>query len=69
MWKEYKINQIMKNQWSDSSGKILNPDKRFFLWVAKKGTDRVNRQRGENGITYARKAMIMCGLALNINGI
>ena len=69
MWEEYKMNKIMKNQWSDSSGKILNPGKQFFLSLAKKATDRVNRQREENGITYARKAMIMRGLALNTNGL
>ena len=29
----------------------------------------VNDQRDENGITYARKAMILCGMSLNTNGI
>ena len=28
----------------------------------------VNDQRDENGISHARKAMIICGLALNTNG-
>ena len=69
MWEEYKMNQIMKNQWSDSSGKIMNPGKLFFLSLATKATDRVDRHRDENGITYTRKAMIMCGLALNTNGL
>ena len=30
-------------------------------------TDGFNRQRDDDGITYARNAMILCGLALNTN--
>jgi len=62
------MNQIVANKWMDSSGKVRNPGKHFFPKRAKKAVDRVNRQRDENGISYARKAMIMCGLALNTNG-
>lgn len=69
LWERYKMEQRMKNEWSDALGNIKNPGKSFFLELTKKATDQVNRQRDENGITYARKAMIMCGLALNTNGL
>ncbi len=29
----------------------------------------VNGQKDKNGLSYARKAMIQCGLALGVNGI
>lgn len=28
----------------------------------------VNSMRDKNGLSYVRKAMVMCGLALNLNG-
>lgn len=28
----------------------------------------VNAMRDSDGLTYARKAMILCGMALNVNG-
>ena len=50
------------------SGKIINPGKRFFLKLAVNCVRDVNRQRTSEGITYARKAMIRCGMSLNLNG-
>ena len=69
MWEEYETNQSMKNQCSDSSGRILNPGKQYFQSLAKKATNRFDRQRDDNEIPYAGKAIIMCGLALNTNGL
>ena len=37
----------------------------LFVVHSTRTTDRVHRQRDENGITDARKAIILCGLALN----
>lgn len=37
--------------------------------LVKKAVHRVNWQRDENGISYARKAMIVCGLRLSTNGL
>ena len=49
-------------------GKIINPGKRFFLKLAANCVRDVIRQRTSEGITYARKAMIRCGVSLNLNG-
>jgi hypothetical protein len=38
------------------------------LKLAAESVRKVNNQRDSNGIFYARKAMIRCGLSLNING-
>jgi len=46
----------------------LNPGKRYFLQLAADSVRDVNLQRDANGLTYARKAMIRCGLALDVTG-
>ncbi|KAE8966541.1 hypothetical protein PR002_g28334 [Phytophthora rubi] len=50
------------------SGKLKNPGKRYFLTLAAKAVRRVNAQRDKNGLNYARKAMIRCGLSLDVDG-
>ena len=67
-WEKYKMECIKKNKWKDSSGKLRNPGKTFFLQLAAKCVREVNLQRDENGLSFARKAMIITGLALNTNG-
>ena len=51
------------------SGNLPNPGKSFVLQLAAESVRDVNNQTDADGISYARKAMIRCGLALNINGI
>lgn len=67
-WEKYKMEMIEKGMWKDSTGKLLNPGKSFFLKLAARVVREVNHQRDENGITYARKAMILTGMALSVNG-
>jgi hypothetical protein len=69
------MEMIREQQWSNGvrwdggwSGKLQNPGKRFFLQLAADSVRDVNLQRDANGITYARKAMIRCGMALNVTG-
>ncbi len=50
------------------SGKLKNPGKRFFLELAAKSVHAVNGMRDRFGLTYARKAMIRCGMALDVCG-
>ncbi|CAM6124006.1 unnamed protein product [Calypogeia fissa] len=66
-WEAYKLEEINKDAWT-SSGMIRNPGKHFFLKIAADSMRTVNSFRDKNGISYARKAMIRCGLALNLNG-
>jgi hypothetical protein len=68
MWEEYKYQAIKDGQWASGSGALQNPGKTFFLHVAAKAVQRVNVIRDANGIGYARKAMIRCGLSLEVTG-
>lgn len=54
------------NAWS---GKLKNPGKQYFLNLADECIKAVNEKRDENGLSYARKAMIMCGLSKGVDGI
>ena len=53
---------------SRGNGKIINPGKRFFLKLAANCVRDVTRKRTSEGITYAREAMIRCGVSRNLNG-
>lgn len=67
-WESYKMELIRRGEWKDSSGKVANPGKTFFLRLAADSVRQVNNQRDAEGISYARKAMIITGMALNTNG-
>ena len=49
------------------SGKLKNPGKRFFLELAAKLVRKVNEMRDAAGLSYARRAMIRCGLSLDVS--
>lgn len=71
-WEDYKYECIKDGNWVDginSSGKLPNPGKGFFLRLAADAVREVNAQRDKNGVQYARKAMIMTGMSLNLNGL
>lgn len=75
LWETEKLRMINAGEWSNGvrsdgawSGKLLNPGKRFFLELAAKAVRQINEMRDSNGLTYARKAMIRCGLSLDVNG-
>lgn len=58
---------MQKNMWKDKSGRLLNSGKSFFLRLAADSVAEVNRQRDADGLSFARKAMIMTGMAMNTN--
>jgi hypothetical protein len=68
LWEAYKFKAIADGEWQKVSGAIKNPGKTFFLNLAAEAVRKVNAQRDSNGISYARKAMIRCGLSLDVNG-
>lgn len=72
-WEQYKANFLRTvgnfGSFGTPSGTIPNPGKVFFLKIAAQAIRDVNLQRDENGLTYARKAMIRCGLAKQPNGL
>ena len=58
----------MENGFALASGKILNPGKAFYLGLAAGAVQDVNAMMDADGIRYARNAMILTGMAVNING-
>ncbi|OAE29561.1 hypothetical protein AXG93_702s1140 [Marchantia polymorpha subsp. ruderalis] len=72
----YKFEQIksgegFKNTYrkdGKSSSALKNLGKTWFLKLAASSVRAVNLMRDRNGVSYARKAMIWCGLSLDING-
>lgn len=73
LWDKYKFEQIQKGNWKngsngEGSGFLQNPGKEFFLKLAAESVREVNKQLDDNGMNYARKAMIRCGLSLKPDG-
>lgn len=68
IWEKYKMDMMKANNLSKSSGKIPNHGKYYFLKLARKAVDRVNRQRDIDSLSHAQRAMIRAGMALNVNG-
>lgn len=44
-WKFYKMKQNQSGRWMSSSGKLTNPEKRFFLKLAFTSVCHVNKER------------------------
>ena len=53
----------------DQVREVAEPWKDFFLKLAAESVRQLNNERDANGLTYARKAMIGCGLSLSTEGI
>ncbi len=66
IWDDYKFKAIKDGLWREGSGALQNPEKPFFLRMVVETICRVNEQRDQTGLTYARKAMICYRLSLNI---
>ncbi|BBN13568.1 hypothetical protein MPTK1_6g04680 [Marchantia polymorpha subsp. ruderalis] len=74
-WESKKMEMIREQQWSNEvlrdgewSSKLLNSGKRFSLQLAVSIALHVNMQLDANGLIYAPKAMIPCGLAIDARG-
>ncbi|KAJ3068477.1 hypothetical protein HDU98_008361 [Podochytrium sp. JEL0797] len=63
-WEAKKLEMLKKEQVSDASGKLSNPGKIFFLKLVAESIREANKLTDANGMNYARKAMIRCGLSL-----
>ena len=71
-WEHYCKQMVEKNGWTDArttSGRIPNPGKRYYMQCAADVVRKLSMKRDKDGILITRKAMIMCGLALNTNGV
>lgn len=58
---------IRQNKWKETSCKILNPGRRYFLNLRAMGIQSMSSQKGQDSLPYARKDMIMTGLTVNTN--
>ena len=74
-WEAKKIELIVTGAWQNNpradeqwSRKLTNSGKRFFLQMAADRVQDVNQQFDCDNMTYARKAMIRSGLALDVDG-
>eukprot|EP00644_Phytophthora_capsici_P014212 jgi/Phyca11/99493/e_gw1.3.1095.1 len=70
-WNHKRIELIENEEWQNTkrkdgsrSGKLRNPGERYFLSQSAECVREVNAYRYENGMNYARKAMIRCGFHL-----
>ena len=75
LWEAKKTELIQQNAWQNApradgqwSNKLTNPGKRFFLQLAIDSVEDVNQEVDCDNISYAKKAMIRCGLALGLDG-
>lgn len=79
LWDDYKLSLILSNAWTPS-GRNPNPEKYFFLRLAAESVvdhqdckppplAEINSQWDIDGLSYARKAMIICGIVRNTNGV
>ena len=71
-----KLRLINEGQLSDKpnvngewSGKLNNPGKNIFSGLAAKAVQKVNHMKDKDGVPYARKATIRCGLSKNFNDV
>lgn len=70
LWETNKTDMIRRRvMWKDNYGRLVKPEKLFSLRLAAKCIREVNIQRDEDGVRYARKAMIIIGMAKNLNGV
>lgn len=72
LWQYEKMELIMIREWmgtQQGSRKLLNLGSYFYLDLARRCVNKLNSMRDMEGVSYARKAMIRCGLVLNTNGV
>lgn len=71
-WENKKARDVMDGEFRDGaggSGKLLNPGKHYFLKLGAEAVHTARLRTDDNGLNYARKAMILCGLSLDTDGI
>lgn len=66
LWDKEKAERARNGEFTDT-GRIVNPGKHFMLELVKQVIDRLN-DRVIDGISLARRSMIMCGLLPDVTG-
>ena len=71
LWQAEKMQLTFVGDFMDGpngSGKIRNPEKQFYSELPARCINKLNTMTDSDGMSHARKAMIRCGMALNITG-
>lgn len=63
----YKMDVVWKKWWKDRAENFFSYNKIHFLRLSARCVRAVSLQREIGGLAYARKAMIIIGLALSTN--
>lgn len=70
---DHKMKQLSEERTSalvfSKSGKLVDRGKIFFLQLAANTVRDVNNQVHSDGMNFARKAMVRCGLEKKMNGL
>ncbi|KAG3233961.1 hypothetical protein PI124_g20980 [Phytophthora idaei] len=53
----------------NASGKLRHPGKHLFWALASRCIRAISKKRDKDGVLYPRKAMIQCGLSLELDGL
>ena len=61
--------ELVRNNEVTSSGRTVNPGKRFYLELTKEVVDDTNNQVTQSGLSVARKSMISRGLHPDVDGV
>lgn len=78
-WDTKKMNEVTQNSIQGvfiapeheaitSEKSVVHPRNHYFLSLAAESIRAVNAERDANGMSHARKAMIRCGLSLDVDG-
>ena len=59
------MQMIVEERRTDSSGKLVNPGKSYFLRLTSIIVREVNEKNDSEGMTFAREAVVRTGMALN----
>lgn len=67
-WDAKKARDLLSGNFRDGSGcsgKLRNPGKHYILKLGAEAVHAARTRMDDDGINYARKAVILCGLILN----
>lgn len=72
LWDAKKAQDVLQGNFRDGnngSGKLANPGKYYFLKLGARAVQMARAKKDEDGINFARKSMVMCGLSLDTDGV
>jgi hypothetical protein len=72
-WSQWRVQAIIdakfKEKGKNWSGKLEHPPRSWYLTTAKKCCDDLNNQKDATGMSWAQKAMVLCGLGVPEDGV